>query len=127
MPLLQAHGRVLAQDVAATRNQPPFDGSAMDGYAVTEVAPGLRLRVTGEAAAGHGFDQTVKNGEAVRIFTGAPVPEGAKAVVIQEDVSRDGDWIIIGDTPEDNIHIRPAGGRFPHRGHNRRRPRDRAE
>ncbi len=112
VPLLQAHGRVLAQDVAATRNQPPFDGSAMDGYAVTEVAPGLRLRVTGEAAAGHGFDQTVKNGEAVRIFTGAPVPEGAKAVVIQEDVSRDGDWIIIGDTPEDNIHIRPAGGDF---------------
>lgn len=112
VPLLQAHGRVLAQDVAATRNQPPFDGSAMDGYAVTEVAPGLRLRVIGEAAAGHGFDQTVKNGEAVRIFTGAPVPEGAKAVVIQEDVTRDGDWIIIGDTPEDNPHIRPAGGDF---------------
>lgn len=112
VPLLQAHGRVLSQDVAATRNQPPFDGSAMDGYAVTEVAPGLRLRVIGEAAAGHGFDQTVKNGEAVRIFTGAPVPEGAKAVVIQEDVTRDGDWITIGDTPEDNPHIRPAGGDF---------------
>ncbi len=112
VPLLQAHGRVMSQDVAATRNQPPFDGSAMDGYAVTEVAPGLRLRVIGEAAAGHGFDQTVKNGEAVRIFTGAPVPEGAKAVVIQEDVTRDGDWITIDDTPEDNPHIRPAGGDF---------------
>ena len=112
VPLLQTHGRVLAQDVAATRNQPPFDGSAMDGYAVTEVAPGLRLRVIGESAAGHGFYQAVKSGEAVRIFTGAPVPEGAKAVVIQEDVTREGDWITIGDTPEDNDHIRPSGGDF---------------
>ncbi|GGC01537.1 molybdopterin molybdenumtransferase MoeA [Marivita lacus] len=112
VPLLQAHGRVLAQDVAAMRNQPPFDGSAMDGYAVARVAPGLRLRVIGESAAGHGFYQPVKEGEAVRIFTGAPVPEGAKAVVIQEDVTREGDWITIGDTPEDNDHIRPTGGDF---------------
>jgi molybdopterin molybdotransferase len=112
VPLLQAHGRVLAKDVAATRNQPPFNSSAMDGYAVTEVAPGLRLRIIGESAAGHGFYQTVKTGEAVRIFTGAPVPDGAKAVVIQEDVIRDGDWITIGDSPEDNDHIRPAGGDF---------------
>lgn len=112
VPLLQAHGRVLARDVAATRDQPPFDGSAMDGYAVTDVAPGMRLRVVGESAAGHGFYQTVKDGEAVRIFTGAPVPPGAKAVVIQEDVTRDGDWITIGETPEDNTHIRPAGGDF---------------
>ncbi|MFA8385568.1 MAG: gephyrin-like molybdotransferase Glp [Pelagibaca sp.] len=112
VPLLQAHGRVLAQDVAATRNQPPFNGSAMDGYAVAQVAPGLRLKVIGESAAGHGFDQPVKEGEAVRIFTGAPVSEGAKAVVIQEDVIREGDWITIGDTPEDNDHIRPAGGDF---------------
>lgn len=112
VPLLEAHRRVLAQDVAATRDQPPFDGSAMDGYAVAEVAPGRRLRVIGESAAGHGFYHPVKSGEAVRIFTGAPVPEGAKAVVIQEDVSRDGDWITIGDSPEDNSHIRPAGGDF---------------
>jgi molybdopterin molybdotransferase len=112
VPLLQGHRRVLAQDVAATREQPPFDGAAMDGYAVTEVAPGLRLKVIGESAAGHGFYQTVKSGEAVRIFTGAPVPEGARAVVIQEEVVRDGDWITIGDTPEDNDHIRPAGGDF---------------
>lgn len=112
VPLLQAHGRVLAQDVAATRDQPPFDGSAMDGYAVTHAAPGLRLRVIGEAAAGHGFDQTVKNGEAVRIFTGAPVPKGTKAVVIQEDVTRDGEWITLGDSLDDNTYIRPAGGDF---------------
>ncbi|MGJ8604847.1 MAG: molybdopterin molybdotransferase MoeA [Marivita sp.] len=112
VPLLQAHGRMLAQDVAATRDQPPFDGSAMDGYAVTHAAPGLRLRVIGEAAAGHGFDQTVKNGEAVRIFTGAPVPKGTKAVVIQEDVTRDGEWITLGDSLDDNTYIRPAGGDF---------------
>ncbi|MBO6885900.1 MAG: molybdopterin molybdenumtransferase MoeA, partial [Marivita sp.] len=92
VPLLQAHGRVLAKDVAATRNQPPFNSSAMDGYAVTEVAPGLRLRVIGESAAGHGFYQTVNTGAAVRILTGAPVPDGAKAVVIHEDVTRDGAW-----------------------------------
>lgn len=112
VPLLQAHRRILAADVAATRNQPPFDGSAMDGYAVTQVAPGLRLRVIGESAAGHGFGQAVDEGEAVRIFTGAPVPEGATAVVIQEDVTREGDWITIGDSPDDNTHIRPAGGDF---------------
>ncbi|SHH78444.1 gephyrin-like molybdotransferase Glp [Marivita hallyeonensis] len=112
VPLLQANGRVLARDVAATRNQPPFDGSAMDGYAVTEAAPGLRLRVIGESAAGHGFYQTVKNGEAVRIFTGAPVPDGATRVVIQEDVTRDGDWITLGDALDASTHIRPAGGDF---------------
>lgn len=112
VPLLQAHRRVLARDVAATRNQPPFDSSAMDGYAVADVAPGTRLRIIGESAAGHGFDHPVKSGEAVRIFTGAPVPEGAKAIVIQEDVTRDGDWITIGDTPDDTSHIRPAGGDF---------------
>lgn len=112
VPLLQAHRRVLARDVAATRNQPPFDGSAMDGYAVTEAAPGLRLRVIGESAAGHGFYQPVKSGEAVRILTGAPVPQGAKAVVIQEDVTREGDWITLGDRLEDSTYIRPAGGDF---------------
>lgn len=112
VPLLQAHRRVLVRDVAATRNQPPFDSSAMDGYAVVDVAPGTRLRIIGESAAGHGFYHPVKSGEAVRIFTGAPVPEGAKAIVIQEDVTRDGDWITIGDTPDDTSHIRPAGGDF---------------
>ena len=112
VPLLQAHGRVLAEDVAATRDQPPFDGSAMDGYAVVDAAPGMTLRVIGESAAGHGFDGAVRSGEAVRIFTGAPIPFGAKRVVIQEDVARDGDQITITDKLESNTHIRPAGGDF---------------
>ena len=112
VPLLQAHGRVLAEDVAATRDQPPFDGSAMDGYAVVDAAPGMTLRVIGESAAGHGFDGAVRSGEAVRIFTGAPIPIGAKRVVIQEDVARDGDQITITDKLESNTHIRPAGGDF---------------
>ena len=112
VPLLQAHGRVLAEDVAATRDQPPFDGSAMDGYAVVDAAPGMTLRVIGESAAGHGFNGAVRSGEAVRIFTGAPIPIGAKRVVIQEDVERDGDQITITDKLESNTHIRPAGGDF---------------
>ena len=112
VPLLQAHGRVLAEDVAATRDQPPFDGSAMDGYAVVDAAPGMTLRVIGESAAGHGFNGAVRSGEAVRIFTGAPIPIGAKRVVIQEDVARDGDQITITDKLESNTHIRPAGGDF---------------
>jgi len=112
VPLLQAHGRVLARDVAATRDQPPFDGSAMDGYAVVEAKPGARLRVIGESAAGQRFEHPVKPGEAVRIFTGAPVPAGAKTVVIQEDVTRDGDTITLGDRLGDTSHIRPAGGDF---------------
>lgn len=110
--LLDAHRRVLADDVAAARNQPPFDASAMDGYAVVHAAPGLRFRVIGEAAAGRGFAGSVGPQEAVRIFTGAPVPDGAAHVVIQEDVVRDGDWITVTDRLEANTHIRPAGGDF---------------
>ncbi|MFP7672791.1 gephyrin-like molybdotransferase Glp [Marivita sp. S0852] len=112
VPLLEAHGRVLADDVAATRDQPPFDGSAMDGYAVAQATPGQRLQVIGESAAGHGFAGAVGPGQAVRIFTGAPVPSGAERIVIQEDVHRDGDWITIGDRLDSNPYIRPAGGDF---------------
>ena len=78
VPLAQAAGRVLARNVAAGRDQPPFDASAMDGYAVAGTpAPGSVLSVIGEAAAGHGFPGRVAPGEAVRIFTGAPMPEGS--------------------------------------------------
>jgi len=113
VPLAQAAGRVLARNVAATRDQPPFDASAMDGYAVADAPiPGAVLRVIGEAAAGHGFVGRVDAGEAVRIFTGAPVPKGATRVVMQEDVTREGDAITLGDGigPKDNI--RPAGCDF---------------
>ena len=114
VPLSQANGRVLAQTVKATRNQPPFAGSAMDGYAMIaeEVAPGASFDVIGEAAAGHAFIGAVSAGQCVRIFTGAPVPEGASRVVIQEDATRDGDRITLSDTLDKGFHIRPAGADF---------------
>ncbi|MFH1796151.1 MAG: gephyrin-like molybdotransferase Glp [Pseudomonadota bacterium] len=84
----KAAWRVLASDIAALRTQPPFDASAMDGYAVraTDVASApVSLKIIGEAPAGKGFKGQVGPGEAVRIFTGAPVPQGADAVLIQEN------------------------------------------
>lgn len=114
VPLSQANGRVLAKSVRATRNQPPFAGSAMDGYAMIaqEVAPGVRFDVIGEAAAGHAFEGKVRSGQCVRIFTGAPVPDGATRVVIQEDVTRDGNTITLRETLDQGFHIRPAGADF---------------
>ena len=84
---------MLAEDIVARRDQPPFRASVMDGYAVRsiDVVSGAELQVIGEAAAGHGFGGEVGSGQAVRIFTGAPVPRGADRVVIQEDVSRGDD------------------------------------
>jgi len=98
VPLAAAFGRVLARDVKALRTQPPFLNSAMDGYAVRAAdAASLpaSLRVLGEAAAGRAFSGALEPGEAARIFTGAPVPPGADAVVIQEDVKREGDRIAL--------------------------------
>lgn len=114
VPLHAADGRVLAEDVAATREQPPFPASAMDGYAVATEVPeiGYEFEVIGEAAAGHGSEQSVGPGQAIRIFTGAPMPAGAVKVIIQEDVLRDGDTITVADDPGDKNHIRPAGGDF---------------
>ena len=113
VPLAQAAGRVLARNVAAGRDQPPFDASAMDGYAVAGTpAPGSVLSVIGEAAAGHGFPGRVAPGEAVRIFTGAPLPEGASRVILQEDVTRAGERITLGETVGPSDNIRPMGGDF---------------
>lgn len=84
----EALGRVLARPVRALRNQPPFNASAMDGYAVLSsdlVSTPVSLKVIGLAAAGHRFRGSIRSGEAVRIFTGAPVPRGADAVIIQEN------------------------------------------
>jgi len=114
IPLRAAAGRTLAQDVAATRTQPPFAASSMDGYALrrVEVEPDAMFKVVGESAAGHRFTGTLKAGQAVRIFTGAPVPEGADFVVIQEDTTRQGDLITLGHKIGDKDNIRPAGGDF---------------
>ena len=104
-------GRVLAEDVTAVRDQPPFAASAMDGWAVRSAdAPGT-LRIVGESAAGHGFAGTVQAGEAVRIFTGAAVPAGCDAIVIQEDATRDGEQVTVPAVAAGN-HVRPAGGDF---------------
>lgn len=112
--LRQAAGRVLAAPVVARLTQPPFDASAMDGYAIREAdhAPGAVLTVVGEAAAGHAFGGRVGAGQAVRIFTGAPVPSGAERVVLQEDVRREGRGITLGDRLENSRHIRPLGQDF---------------
>ena len=114
VPLREAAARVLAAPVTAARAQPPFDASAMDGYAIAEEspAPGAVFRVIGEAAAGHAWTGRIGPGEAVRIFTGAPVPEGGRRVVIQEDVTREGDTITLSDSPDPGPHIRPKGGDF---------------
>ena len=114
IPLRAAHGRVMAQDVTAARTQPPFAASSMDGYALrrAEVEPDAMFKVVGEAAAGHRYTGTLRAGQAVRIFTGAPVPEGADFVVIQEDVTRRGDLITLGHKIDGKANIRPAGGDF---------------
>jgi molybdopterin molybdotransferase len=112
--LRRAGGRVLAVDVLAAREQPPFPASAMDGYAIRDAdhRAGQVLTVKGSSAAGVRFAGTVGAGQAVRIFTGAPVPDGADRVVLQEDVARDGDRITLGDRLEPATHIRPAGQDF---------------
>ena len=114
VPLRQAADRILAEDVIAKRDQPPFAASAMDGYAVIDedATPGAKFDVIGESAAGSGFTGTVSTGQAVRIFTGAPVPEGANRVIIQEDVTRDQDVITLGNTLETSKFIRAAGDDF---------------
>ncbi|HET7594697.1 MAG TPA: gephyrin-like molybdotransferase Glp [Stellaceae bacterium] len=110
--LSEAVGRVLAEDVAARRTQPPFAVSAMDGYAVraTDVARvPARLRVVGSVPAGQAYAGTVGRGEAVRIFTGAPLPAGADAIVIQEDTARDGDSVTVREAAPAGNYVRPAG------------------
>ncbi|HUU24774.1 MAG TPA: gephyrin-like molybdotransferase Glp [Methyloceanibacter sp.] len=114
IPLGEAHGRVLAEDLAATLTQPPFDASAMDGYAVRAADLATlpaTLDIVGEAAAGARFSGRVQRGQAVRIFTGAPVPEGADTIVIQEDTEETGDTVQIKDAGAGG-HIRPRGQDF---------------
>jgi molybdopterin molybdotransferase len=113
--LLAAHGQVLVEPLAARLTQPPFDASAMDGYAVRAVDVAklpVTLDIIGEAAAGRARDGEIAKGQAVRIFTGAPVPAGADAIVIQENTVRDGNRVTVREGTTDFEHIRPRGGDF---------------
>ena len=112
--LARASGRVLAEPLMAMHNQPPFDASAMDGYAVraADVAPGMALRLIGTAQAGAGFAGDVGPGECVRIFTGAPVPKGADAVIMQEEARIDGANVSFEEQPRSGRSIRPLGNDF---------------
>jgi len=107
-------GRVLSAPVCAKITQPPFDGSAMDGYAViaSDVFDGATLKRIGESQAGAGFDGQVYSGQCVRIFTGAPMPKGADAVVMQEQTSVNGDEISFEKPPETGQNVRPMGQDF---------------
>ncbi len=110
--LAAAGGRVLARPVRARLTQPSADVSAMDGYAVRAAdaaAAGAVLRVVGSAPAGHPFAGAVGAGQAVRIFTGAPVPEGADSVLLQEDAEAEGDRVRVGEAVRAGRWIRRRG------------------
>jgi molybdopterin molybdotransferase len=110
--LTDAHGRVLAADVAALRTQPPANVSAMDGYAVrTEDVARVpaRLKVIGEVAAGHPFQGSVGAGEAARIFTGGVLPPGADTIVIQEHTTREADIVVVAKSVGEGRHVRVEG------------------
>jgi molybdopterin molybdotransferase len=111
-PLAQAHGRVLAADVAALRTQPPADVSAMDGFAVRSAdvakAP-VKLKLVGEVAAGHPFRGAVGAGEAARIFTGGVLPPGTDTIVIQENTVREGEAVVVTVASSKGKHVRVEG------------------
>ncbi|MGE0211844.1 MAG: gephyrin-like molybdotransferase Glp [Parvibaculaceae bacterium] len=110
--LKDALGRVLAKPLKATRDQPPFDASAMDGYAVRAADAGeapTRLKLIGSAPAGQRFEGRLGRGEAVRIFTGAPLPPGADAIVIQENADLAGDEVTVRAPAVKGKHIRRRG------------------
>ena len=110
--LAHAAGRVLATDIVARVTQPPADVSAMDGYAVRAAdaaAAPTRLRQIGTAPAGKAFAGEVRDGETVRIFTGAPLPRGSDTIVIQENATAEGDRVTIEVPAATGSHVRPAG------------------
>lgn len=112
VPLTSAGGRVVAEPVKAHLLQPPFDCSAMDGYALISpenISYPLELTVIGKSAAGKRFDGQLGERQAVRIFTGAPMPAGADSIVIQEDTERSDDKLTIRQGLDKGRHIRRAG------------------
>jgi molybdopterin molybdotransferase len=111
--LSRANGRFMPVPAIAKRDQPPFAASAMDGYAVNGTATsGARFTVIGEAGAGHAFNASLGLGQAIRIFTGAPVPSGATCVIIQEDVDASGGQITLRENLDTGTNIRPLGQDF---------------
>ena len=112
VPLAEVEGRVLAQDLAALRTQPPEDVSAMDGYAVRAedvAAAPARLKLIGEVAAGRPLTAAIRAGEAARIFTGGVLPAGSDTVVIQENTAREGDIVTVTTATARRRNVRPAG------------------
>jgi molybdopterin molybdotransferase len=112
LPPSLSHGRILAQDIVAPADLPRFDAAAVDGYALlaADVAAGpARLCVVDRSAAGHPSALRIDRGEAMRIFTGATVPNGADQVVMQEDCIRDGDWVVVRPPKRDGRNIRRRG------------------
>ncbi len=112
VPLAQAEGRVLAEDLTARRTQPPDDVSAMDGYAVRgeDVASApARLKLVGEVAAGRPLTATLRTNEAARIFTGGVLPPGTDTVVIQENTAREGETVIVTTATTRGRNVRVAG------------------
>jgi molybdopterin molybdotransferase len=112
--LANAAGRVLLEPVIATHDQPPFNASAMDGYALraADVVEGHRLAIIGTSQAGAGFQGTVGAGQAVRIFTGAPVPPGADTVIMQEEAAVEGGHVVFSAPARPGHSIRPRGNDF---------------
>tara|TARA_B100000676_G_C18080115_1_gene850563 strand:+ start:1175 stop:2389 length:1215 start_codon:yes stop_codon:yes gene_type:complete len=117
MPLEQvvitdSFGRVAGEDIHSRRTQPPMPVSAMDGYAVRAedvLNTPTKLQIVGYAPAGASYEKPLKTGEAVRIFTGAPVPIGANAIIIQEDTEQVGEFVLINESATSGRYIRPAG------------------
>ncbi|MBC6416868.1 MAG: molybdopterin molybdotransferase MoeA [Rhodospirillales bacterium] len=112
LALTEGLGRVLSTPLLARTTQPPAAVSAMDGYAVraADVASlPAKLEVVGEIAAGSSFIGDLQPGQAVRIFTGAPLPSGGDTIVIQENVTRDGDWIDLIEATRSGAYVRPEG------------------
>ncbi|MEQ9152241.1 MAG: molybdopterin molybdotransferase MoeA [Parvibaculaceae bacterium] len=112
VPLSTAFGRVLAEEAIARRTQPPADLSAMDGYAVKAAdvtSVPASLKVVGEAPAGGSYADELKSGEAIRIFTGAPLPRGADTIIIQEVTTRDGDTVTVAEAARKGQHVRTCG------------------
>ena len=109
--LEEAFSRVLASEAISSRDQPPFDASSMDGYAIKKIdkLPNKKLLVVGKVAAGKSFKGTIKKGEAVRIFAGAPMPSGANSILIQEDAEELDNFVKIRQKVEKNDFIRKKG------------------